>query len=229
MKLPTSNKTASFGKRPHIKKGYYPAQLLKVETYKDKDGKLKEGKYGHQLIFSFAIYQGDPDTGKPVKPMFHQPKDDSNEQENVILSKFVYHEYKDKKDATKYNTAITPKSAITRLLTTLGWAFSTEDVDPEDFIGKWVEANVNDYVVKTDDGEVRSSSINDIGPYNGPAIGEIEKTNLPKKEETKVSENKDSSEDETALQKLDDLKKQGLLSEDGYNQAVESLNAKPTQ
>ncbi|MHA1690060.1 MAG: hypothetical protein ACTSU7_00350 [Candidatus Heimdallarchaeaceae archaeon] len=228
MKLPTSNKTASYGKRPLIKKGYYPAQLLKVETYNDKDGKIKEGKYGHQLIFSFAIYQGDPDTGKPIKPMFHQPKEDSNEQENVILSKFVYHEYKDKKDETKFQTAITPKSAITRLLKTLGWEFSTDDVDPEDFIGNWVEANVNDYVVTTDDGDVKSSSINDVGPYTGPAVGEIEKTNLPKKEE-ETSESKDSSKDETALQKLDDLKEQGLLSEEGYKQAVESLKAKETK
>ena len=116
MLLPTSNKTASYGKRPLIKKGYYPAQLLKVEPYNDKDGKIQEGKYGHQLIFSFAIYQGDPDTGKPIKPMFHQPKEDSNEQENVILSKFVYHEYKDKKDDTKFQTAITPKSAMIKAI-----------------------------------------------------------------------------------------------------------------
>ncbi|KKL59495.1 hypothetical protein LCGC14_2214800, partial [marine sediment metagenome] len=38
MKYETSDKTSSFGRKPKIKKGYYPGQLLKVEPFLDRDG-----------------------------------------------------------------------------------------------------------------------------------------------------------------------------------------------
>ena len=93
---------------------------------------------------------------------------DSNTSENVILGKFVYHEYLDKQNPGEFRTAITPKSAITKLLTALGWTFSTEDVDPEEFIGNWVEANVNDYESGEGDTYQKSSTIESIQAYEGP-------------------------------------------------------------
>ena len=92
MKLPTSNETSSFGKKPHIKKGYYPAQFIKVEPYTDKDGNLKDCKWGHQIIMEFGIYKPDSKTGAPIEPMTFKSDEDSNVAARVIIPKFVYHQ-----------------------------------------------------------------------------------------------------------------------------------------
>lgn len=234
MKLPTSNKTASYGKRPQIRKGYYPMKLLKVEPFTDKDGKLKEGTYGHQLILSFAVYQGDQENGnKPVKPMFFQPKDDSNEQENVVLSKFVYYEYKaknPKEGEPEYQTAITPNSAITKLFKCLGWEFSEEDVDPEEFIGAWVEGNVNDYSSGTGAEAYTASTIESIGPYEGPKIEETEtKPTATPTNEAKEETSAEKSETDKKIAEIDSMKEKGLISDDAYKAAIESVKAQNTQ
>ena len=166
-KLPASDKTSNYVK-PLIKKGYYPAQLLKVEPFADKDGNLIEGNYGHQLIFEFAIYSKIEETGEPVEPITFKKDKEDNTSETVIIPKFVYHQYKDKQNPGEFQTAITPKSAITRLLVALGWTFNADGVDPDDFIGKWVEVNVNDYEKGEGENKEKFSTIESVQKYEGP-------------------------------------------------------------
>jgi len=248
MKLPTSDKTSSFGNKPHIKKGYYPGKLLKVELFADRDGNAKIGKFGQQLILEFAVYKADPETDAPIAPMKYQANENDEELSPVIVSKFVYHMYKqigkDKKWVEgEYQTAITPNSAITKILKALGWTFSTEGVDPDDFIGKWVELNLDDYTQGEGDEAYTASTIKDINPYKGPEVKDIEDvkpTEKPKKVEKQVKheavkkeEKKETVADpeevakiKIKIEELKKLNKEGFLTDDGLKQAVEQLETK---
>ena len=232
-KLPASNKTSSYGIKPYIKKGYYPAKLLKSEPFTDKDGVLKEGTYGHMMIFEFAIFKADPDTGAPIEPMTFKKDPETNVSECVVIPKFVYHEYKDKKTG-EYRTAITPKSAITKLFQCLGWKFSEDGIDPDDYEGKWVEVNVDDYEYENEGEKLIGSTIKDINPYKGPepnVTGEDPKpSEKPKKVEKQVKHEavKDSEEIQKLKSKiveLEKLKNDGFLTAEGFQQGKESIEA----
>jgi len=256
MKLPTSNKTASYGKKPYVKKGYYPAQLLSVKPYANKEGTLIEGTYGHQLIFEFAIFAKD-EKDTPTSPMMFE--EEGKEPVPVKIPKFVYHQYKDKENPGEFQTAITPNSAITKLLQALGWKFSENDVDIEPLLGNWAEVNVNDFPTKTKEGEAyTSSSIADVGPYNGgevptdlqavPASKKPEsvskqvkhsdvktESEVPKDKEDSKTEGipkADIADDESPeklksrIEELNKLHKDGFISDDGHKQAVEQLQSK---
>jgi len=231
MKLPTSNKTSSY-KKALIKKGYYPGKLLKVEPFTDKDGVLKEGKYGHQLIMEFAVFKADPENGVPVAPMMF-------EEEPVKVSKFVYYEYKSK--TGEFQTAITPNSAITKLLINMGWTFSTEDVDLEKFVGSWVELNIDDYTPKgSEDGE-KASTIANINKYDGPPVPkDLESVDASKKSEAvkktvkhndvKESEDVDTGTEAERIKKkiaeLEKMNQDGFLTDEGLAQAKEQQEAR---
>lgn len=252
-----------------MKKGYYPAQLLSVKPYEDKDHNLVEGTYGHQLIFEFAIFEKD-ENDRPVKPMMF--KEEGKDAVPVKIPKFVYHEYKDKDRPGEFQTAITPKSAITGVLQALGWVFSEEDVDIEPFLGNWVEVNINDYKTKDKDGtEYTSSSINDVGPYaNDNNKGEVpsdlqavpaskapESVNKqmkheevkkadaeadtqateeaiedavspdePVKTENAVDPDSDPKVLKEKIENLNQLHRDGHLTDEGHKQATEQLQAK---
>jgi hypothetical protein len=248
MKLEVSEKTGGFGKKPHIRKGYYPGKLLKVEEFKDKDGNPREGKFGRQLIMEFAVYKGDPESGAPIEPMTYTEENDSsaNVTRDVVLPKFVYHQYKDQKTG-EYRTAVTPNSAITKILKALGWEFNAEGVNIEPLIGNWVELNVDDFDAKDGDDTYTASTIKDIQAYKGPdpepqrdaEVKEPEKVakqvKHKKAQEAKeeVKEEKIKEESPKAskadLEKkkatLKELKEAGNLTEEGYNQAVEQIDA----
>jgi len=249
MKLPTSDKTSSFGNKPHIKKGYYPGKLLKVEVFADRDGNAKVGKFGQQLILEFAVYKPDSETDAPVAPMMYQASESDDELSPVIISKFCYHLYKkfdkDKKWIEgEYQTAITPNSAITKILKALGWTFSAEGVDPDDFIGEWVELNLDDYTQGEGDEKYTASTIKDINPYKGPEVKDVKDvkaTEKPKKVEKQVkheavkeTEEKPVSEDvskeiksiEDKITNMKQMNKDGFVSDDGLKQATEQLEAK---
>ncbi len=236
MKLPTSDKV-SFGIKPHIKKGYYPGKLLKVEVFAESSGTPKIGKYGKQLIFEFALYNKDSETDAPISPMTYM--NESKNEVPVIISKFVYHEYKNtEKDGTwkeemGFRTAITPNSAITAVLKSLGWTFSTDDVDPEEFIGNWVELNIDDYQHGDGDNAYIASTIKDVSLYEGPEVGDVEDVKAPEKpkkveKQVKHGAVKDNSEEIKKLKdKIESLKsihKDGLLTDDGLKQATEQIN-----
>ena len=236
-KLPVSDKTSNFGVKPHIKKAYYPAQLLSVEPFRDKDKNLKEGKYGHQLIFEFAIYKPNPESGAPIEPMKYIPDlEKPDVVADVIIAKFVYHEYKDRNNQGKYQTAITPNSAITKLLKALGWVFSADDgVDPEEFVGRWVEANIDDYEYKSGDETIKASTIKDINNYEGPEVKDVPeaKKREPAKVEKQVkhaavgksekAESPEIKEKLDSIARLEQLNKDKLLTDDGLKQAKEQL------
>lgn len=211
MLLETSDKTSDFTK-PHIKKGYYPGKLTKVELFSDKEGNARVGKYGQQLIFEFEVWSKDADD-KPVKPL--TVEEAKNVEKNVIIPKFVYHKYKNTaKDGSwvegDYRTSITPNSQITKVLEALGWKFTTDPVDPESFVGEFVELNIDDY--KTGEGAdaYTASTIKDIGPL-----------------EIEVSDDTDNSEEiaklEESKKNLDSLKASGDLTEEGYADAIEQV------
>ncbi len=239
MKFESSSKTASFGMRPHIKKGYYPAKLLDVKAFKDANGKMKEGKWGHQLIFEFAIFEADPKTGAPVKPMTHVPNpEEPSTLATVVLPKFAYHMNRDKTTG-ELRTAITPKSRITKILKALGWTFSDAGVDTEKLIGNWIEANVNDYEYDYEDKKQTASTIQDVGLYKGPTpsagLPDVSKpeskqvTKQIKHEEVKKepATNKEKIEDYRGrIVELKKCKEEGLISEAGLKQALEQIEAK---
>ena len=219
MELETSDKTSSFGKKPHIKKGYYPGKLQKVEVFMDRDGKPKVGKFGQQLIFTFQIFKEAPVGTIPTEPLMIA-SEDGTEQIPVVIPKFVYHKYKktDSKDRWiegEFQTAITPKSAITGILKALGWVFSTSPVDPEKFIGNFVELNIDDYMQGEGDEKYKASGITGIKKLESPESKESNGAN--KVEIDKL---------EAQLQKLDELKQEGNLTEEGYKQASEQVKAK---
>ena len=208
MLLETSDKTSDFTK-PHIKKGYYPGKLLKVELFADKDGNARVGKYGQQLIFEFEVWSKDADDN-PVEILTY-----GEDKKNVVIPKFVYHMYKNTaKDNSwvegDYRTAITPNSQATKVLESLGWKFSTDPVDPESFIGKFVELNIDDY--KSGDGAdaYTASTIKDISPLDAePSEGGDNAEEIVKLEES--------------IKNLDNLKASGDLTEEGYNDAIEQV------
>ena len=228
MDLEVSNKQgAGFGRNPHIKKGYYPAQLIKVEKFTDKDGNLKEGKYGNQLILSFRVFKADSKTDEPVEVM--KFTDDSlgcEIESDVVIPKFVYYIYKDQKSGEK-QTALTPNSAITKVFKALGWEFdASKAFDPESFVGNWAEVNLDDYERKDkDDKAYTASTIQNINVYKGPApkVGD-KKTESELPDEVDMSEESDLPDDvKTRIAGLKKSHEDGLLSKEGFEQAVKKL------
>lgn len=247
MYLPASDKQSSF-KRPHIKKGYYPAQLLRVVPYNDKDNKPIEGKFGRQLIFEYGIYKPNQDTGVPIEPMMWADETMKEKQE-VILAKFVYYMYKDQKTGD-LRTAITPNSAITKILKAHGWVFTPEGVDVEKLLKTWVEVNIDDYENEGSETEKPyiASTIKDIGPYKGPEIPKDMKLIVPRepkevKKETSQKElerRKDAgafgpdleaannadvavAKIKAKMTEIEDLKEKGFLTPAGYDTAMGKL------
>ncbi len=250
MKYPSSNKTSSFGIRPHIKKGYYPGKLLSVKEYTDGNGKVKIGKYGKQLIFEFAVYEKDQETDAPISPMKYCTDEKLKTEAPVIISNFVYHMYKKTEKGQawvegEFQTAITPNSNITKVLKALGWVFTADGIDPEDFVDNWVELNIDDYSQGEGDEAYTASTIKDVGPYKGPEVKDVEDvkpTEKPKKVEKQVKHKdvEDSIAQEgkvaasavldaqvSSLQsKIDEitkLNKDGFLTDDGLKQAKEQI------
>ncbi len=212
MLLETSDKTSDYGKKPHVKKGYYPGKLLKVELFTDKDGKARVGKYGQQLIFEFEVWKADDDE-VPVEPL----QDD--EGKNIVIPNFVYHQYKntDKQNnwtEGDYRTAITPNSKITHLLEALGWTFSTDPVDPESFVGKFAELNLDDYKQGEGTDQYTATTIKDVGKMS-------EESAEPKEITPEIQTQIDKLEE--SKKNLDNLKESGDLTEDGYADAIEQI------
>jgi len=165
--------------------------------------------------------------------------------EDVVIPKFIYHEYEDK-NTGMFRTAITPNSKITELLKALGWTFSPEGVDLDPLIGNWVEVNVNDYEQKATDGNYTASGIAEISPYKGPPVKEGSVKEVATKEPAKIEKQlkheevkkasdiveaeekkKSESEEELKIRKEKDNLKQmlddGLLTQKGYDNAIEQL------
>lgn len=246
MKLPASNKTSNFTK-PLIKKGYYAAQLLKVDVFTDKEGKPKIGNFGKQLIFEFAIYKTDPETGAPIEPMTFKVNKNSNESENVIIPKFVYYEYIDKQNEGQFKTALTPDSKLTKLLEAMGWTFSLEGADPEEFIGNWIEANIDDFEFGKVGEKYTASTMDKVSEYKGPKPSEdmvsvkpkeksevkkqmkhkdVEEEKIPDDSELKRAPIEGTVEELKAkIKNLEEMNKEGHVTDKGLKDAKEQLES----
>jgi hypothetical protein len=227
MIFPTTNKQSSYGKRPHIKKGYYPAQLISIKKWKDKEGNLKETKFGHSLILLFAVYKTNGETDTPVVPIKYKPQEGS-EEVPLILAAFPDYEWKDN-NGEGYRTAFTPKSQITKIFTSLGWKFEEGKINVEDFIGKWVELNINDYEKKDANGISIMSVINKNGieKYNGgPIPNDIELVKPPqevKKNITSPEQKVTKEELESRINLIRKRHKEGDVTQEGLNMAEEQF------
>lgn len=244
MHLDASDRQTSF-KKSRIKKGYYPAQLLRVVPFNDGDGKPKEGKYGRQLIFEYGIYKPHPDTNAPMEPM-QVVDEDSKEKQDVIIAKFVYSMYRGKDG--KLNTAVTPNSAITNILKAHGWTFTATGIDIDKYIRTWVEVNIDDYEQKGNESHPAyiASTIKDISPYKGPepskdlrliAVPEFKETrmetsqkDLEKRRDAEAfapdSDNPEVAKVKANMTEIESMKQNGFLTEDGYKMSMEKLNKK---
>ena len=216
MLLETSNTTSNFGNRPHIKKGYYPGKLIKVQEFTSgKDKIAKVCKHGKQLIMDFEVWSKD-ENDNPVAPILVEEKP-------VVISKFIYHIYKvtDKEGVWtegEFKTAITPQSAITKLLEALGWKFSEDPVDPEEFVGRFAELNINDYEQnKGKDDAHMTSSIADIGKLSVPPTESAEEKVIT----TEVQAQIDKLEE--AKKNLDNMKKTEGITDQGYADGMEQI------
>lgn len=219
MILPVSEKQASFAPTPHIKKGYYPAKLLAVKPFADKDGNLIKKQYGKMLIFEFGIYPNNVEN--PTKALTTTRTVDGRKiEEDVVLNSFVYHLYVDKKTGED-QTAVTPNSAITKLLKALGWVFDPKGVDIDKLIGNWVEVNVNDYEKTVDGKQIMTSSIQGVGKLENAA-----KVKEDNKEMSKAADEPAPAKASNKRQELHTMLKEGLLTQKAYDDAIESLEAK---
>jgi len=209
----SSTATAEYGRKPRIKKGYYPAQLMEVKE------REKEGKYGKQEIFLFRIY--DPTT----KQVLTYNSTD-NRTDDVVLAQFINVTYKDEKTG-EYRSAFTPKSRGTKILMALGWEGPGNKITTEDFIGEWAEVNIDDYEATVEvDGESTKqivSTIKDISALHDWVPPEEGEKPAEAKQEEKAP---DVAVDPEKLTQLKQMKADGLLSERGYNDAIEALKAK---
>ena len=230
MKLETSSKTGSGGRRPHIRKGYYPGQLKSIEEYKDKDGNWKEGKWGRMLILTFALFKAD-DKGKPVAPIEYMPDVKTPAiTKGVEISAFLYHQNKDDKADGGFRTAITPNSKITSVLKCLGWVFSDKGVDTDALIGNWCELNIDDYEAKDGEETYKASTIAGFNEYEGPEIKKGDVKAMPEKENDSPS--KDSTPTKNTTQpdkeKVPEKASSSSSLKDRIDDDVEVITPKPT-
>jgi len=245
MKLPVGKGGSSFGRKPHIRKNYYPGQLLNVKKYTDANGNEVEKQFGKMLIFEFGVYEGD-NNGTPVKPMTYEDSE-SGEETSVILPKFTYYMYKSKDNEGEFYPAVKinpktgqPTSAIAKLLVNIGWDPSKGDPDPEEFVGNWVDLNINDYEATDGDEKYTASTVNGVDKYSGNDIPkDLTLIEQPNKKEEASASSKIVTEDvkpptkeviqdlqDDQIKKLKELKDQGLLSEEAFNNSVEQIKAK---
>lgn len=147
MKMEVSDKVAVPQKRPNIKKGFYHARLAEVKP------KKTESKYGRKAVLLFDILD-------------ENLKD--KEGKYLQLATEVYSEYKQENGT--YRTAVTPNSRITKVFHALGWKFTTQGLDTNDFIGAEAEVLVQDYEYEfTDESNktqtLKASTIDDVNPW----------------------------------------------------------------
>lgn len=239
----TSDKgSADYSKRPRIEKGYYAAKLLGVKPLANKEGTpiespFKDGGAGRRMIFEFAIC--DKKTFEPV--VF---KDD-NVEKDLVIPLIVYSEYKN--NSGEWRSAITPDSRITKTLLALG--MKKEDLgkpfDTDTLLGNWCEVNIDDYEAKEKDGSgtvtgtYKASGIKDVGVLeNAPKEGETSPSVASSIENATV-EKTITHADIEIQKKLENLKlkkeslqellKEGKITEDGFKMSMESIIAEEKQ
>lgn len=229
--------------KPHIEEKAYTGVCREIKQFKDAEGneKVSVNQYGNEnmkLIFQFDLFE--IKTGAPVV-------------ENdlpVSLSAFATYLSRKKGDE-EWNSIIgSSKAQITGIVTALGLELKSDmdtKYDLNELVGKTCKIYVKDYTKKDADGtETTFSVIGDISKFNAKDLqvfkepvpnkrGEDNSSSSPapkpKAAEPKVEEDSDEIEtidmsgDENE-KKLKDLKSQldkGLITQKGYDMAVEQL------
>ena len=226
MKFETSDKVATFEKKPRIKRGYYGLELLSIKPRQKLDGTPIEGKFGEQIVLMFAIYSED------FKTMIKNP---GKPGEQLFLPMVLNSQYKG--DDGKIRTAFTPNSRITKVFKALSWEGPKEGriIDVSDYIGKKCVGNIDDYdakLVKADKTEevYKASAIQGISAPDEdlpdfPAEKEkaVEKGKAIESQTVKkVVKHSDIEEKKAALKEQMEA---GNLTKGGYEKAIESLEA----
>lgn len=260
LEFESNNTAGAMTPKAKISKGYYVGRLVSAKMLRNKQGELVENKWGPQMVLDFEIYRRKPideeesdfTVGKQVTfkvdnmefdakiPVFlNSASKVVDAQKNPIL----------KDGKVQYKTAFTPKSRATQVLMALGWEGPPAKVRVEDYIGNFVEANVDDYTMtdKTTGAESVISSIKDVKKWTGqvpkdmppvvkneaPATQQLNHAEM--EEELHVEEEDVNGEPETAITysghdaALADLKDKldnGIITQKGYDMAIEQLNKK---
>ena len=218
MKLPSNTDVNTFVK-PRIEKGYYLGELLEVKPRLDSNGNVKEGMYGRQSILLFKVK--DKKTRETIVISNKEGPDTE-----LILAHMLYTEWKDAKTG-EYKTAITVGSKTTKVFVALGWEFGAEGVDTDKLLGKLVELNIDDYVVKVSDGEdYKASTIKDISRLDEEeeVISSSHSTE-PKvivEEKEVVVETNNEVYNEKKIN-LDKFLESETISQEGYDKAIINL------
>jgi hypothetical protein len=218
MKVKTSNKSAVFEKKPHIKRGYYAGKLKEVKPRQREDGVAVEGQYGKQIILLWEVFD---EAGKKaiVNPV---------NEEDLIIASVCYSEYKQKDGS--YRTAFTPNSAITGIFKALGWGGpdSSEELDLDKYVGEWATLNIDEYDAERDgeDGKkekYKASTVKDVSIFE-EEVGEESPSSTSTTVEEQIS---DLVKDEVAskLAHVQKLFEDGHITEKGFNTAKEQLEA----
>lgn len=218
----SANKGAgSFGRKPHVKKGYYVGKLVDVKPRQKQDGTPVEGKFGKQLVLLFKVYGTKPDeeVGEPVMV----PQDDGSLKE-LVLANVVNYTYKntDKNGAETggEHTAVTPNSRITKVFEALGWKFDAGGtLKPMTYLGRFVELNIDDFDATwtLPNGGVekyKCSQIKDLNKWEGHQPGDFK----PKAEGWKSVAQIDAR-----IELLDEMLRDKGISREDYDKHLKQL------
>jgi len=239
MKFESSTKTAVFEKKPRIEKDYYVGKLTEVKQKSDRNGNpILSSKYGgEQVVMLYQIFErvkveeGKYSIGKPIT-YETGGKGQATVTNDLIIASVRNSTYPDGKGGQR--TAFTPKAGITSDFMALGWKGPPEKIETEDYVGKFVEVNIDDADFEREvDGKKESykaSVIRSISAWEGEVVGE-EKSSPSKKVEEPLEvtvKEQNGKQTEVVVKKIKELMSlmnKGHLSAEGYGTAIESMRA----
>lgn len=199
--LAVSDKVARQERPTRIKKGYYIGKLKRVKKRMENKEDEWEGKFGRQLVFLFEIFTLE---GQPVT-ITKEREGGGTITENVMLPSFQYYLFKNKQTG-ELQTAVTQNSRITKFLTALGWSFDpSREIQLQDFVGRIVEINVDDYEKTDENGlPVVMSVTKDFKRVSQAQIAEFNSGGVFNESSPDEEESKQGSDD-IDLEELEDL------------------------
>lgn len=221
---------------PRIKKGYFAASLVSVNPRQTKDGKIVEislpdGTKKRQLVLNFAIHnivdgKTPEDKSTVGTPVTYKTGETQNIEKDLVLASVLNYEYIGTDGNVR--SALTPKSRLTAVLAALGWVLEPgKKLRFGDLVGRWVEVNIDDADKKFKEANgtestYKASQIKDINPWTG------EIPDVPKREEQPQKEVnhygfKDKKQVENKISIMRELKADGNITEQAFNDAMEQL------
>ena len=227
--------------KPHFKKGFFAGQLTEVKTENAEGEQLYDNFGNQQAILVFSVFKTD-DNNVITVPVTIQ---ENNVMTDAKLPYFLAIRYKITNEETKqpildskgqptYRSAFGPGRDGTgtksvKILKALGWnAVPGSKILLSDYIGQWVELNIDDYELKDQNKQPtgkKASCINGIKKFEGTVPKEfiVEK---PIPEAPIVAKEEDVVVDDEYFAKTAQLQQQlkdGMMTEKEYLLAIEGL------